>query len=46
MSNEEISELRKDLLRFVHCVSNGEFHSPEQVNSLVPVVEILHNIFN
>ena len=45
LSKEEQEAIKTDLLKFVHKVSEGEFSSPEQVNNLNVVVELLAKYF-
>ena len=45
LSEEEQEAIKNDLLAFVHKVAGGEINTPEQVNMLCPVVELLAKYF-
>ena len=45
LSREEREGLKADLLAFVHNVAQGDFNTPEQVNALCPVAELVARFF-
>ncbi len=45
LSKEETEGVKEDLLMFVHSVAKDDFNTPEQVNTLCNVVELLAKYF-
>ncbi len=45
LSKEEAENIKKDLLTFIHEVTQGNLNTPEQVNALCGVVELVFKLY-
>ncbi len=39
ISEAEESNIKSDLLSFIHSVASGDFAEPEQIKALIPAIE-------
>ena len=45
LSKEEVETIKKDLLTFIHEVTQGNLNTPEQVNALCEVVGLVFKYY-